>query len=205
MWLIIFNETRMSFKTKQEIENYFDIVISDLKVNQIVSVLSFILRRLPKNKKSANIIQPKNVKLFQGLQSFKKITTAKVYQNLISKIRVVPNSQNKWIEFYPFLESATWENIYLLPPKIIIDTYLITMQFKILNRVFSCNYTLFLWNIKTSPYCDACQKVDNLEHYFYYYCDVEHFSRQVENWLSNIITSKVKLTRLTARFLEFLF
>ena len=103
----LFNETRMSFKTKQEIENCFDIVISDLKFNQIVSVLSSILRRLPENKKSANIIQPKNVKLFQGLESFKKITTAKVYQNLIAKIRVIPNSQNKWIELYPFLESTT--------------------------------------------------------------------------------------------------
>ena len=154
---------QMTFKTKQEIENCFDIVISDLKFNQIVSVLSSILRRLPKNKKSANIIQPKNLKLFQGLESFKKITTAKIYQNLISKISVLPNSQNKWIEFY---------------------------QFKILHRVFSCNYRLFLWNIKTSPNCDACQKVDNLEHYFYYFCDV--------SWklASNIIASKVKLTVL---------
>ena len=192
----LFNETQMSFKTKQEVQNCFNIVISDLKFNQIVSVLSFILRRLSKNKKSANIIHPKNVKLFQGLESFKKITTAKVYQYLISKISVIPNSQNKWIEFYPFLESATWENIYLLPSKIVIDTYLITMQFKILHRVFSCNYKLFLWNIKTSPKCDACQKVDNLEHYFYYCSDVEHFWRQVENWLSNIIASKVKLTVL---------
>ena len=136
------------------------------------------------------------MRLFQGLESFKKITTAKVYQNLISKIRVIPNSQNKWIEFYPFLESAIWENIYLLPSKIVIDAYLITMQFKILHRVFSCNYKLFLWNIKTSPNCDTCQQVDNLEHYFYYCCDVEHFWRQVENWLSNITASKVKLTVL---------
>ena len=192
----LFNETRMSFKTKQEIENCFNIVISNLKFNQIVSVLSSILRRLPKNKKSANIIHPKNVKLFQGLESFNKITTAKVYQYLISKISVIPNSQNKWIEFYPFLESATWENLYLLASKIVTDTYLITMQFKILHRVCSCNYKLFLWNIKTSPKCDACQKVDNLEHYFYYCSDVEHFWMQVENWLSNIIASKVKLTVL---------
>ena len=77
-----------------------------------------------------------------------------------------------------------------------MDTYLITIQFKILHTVFSCNYKLFLWNIKTTPNCNACQKVDNLEHYFYYCCDVEHFWRQVENWLSNIIASKVKLTVL---------
>ena len=70
------------------------------------------------------------------------------------------------------------------------------MQFKILHRVFSCNYKLLLWNIKTSPNCDPCQKVDNLEHYLYYCCDVEYFWRQVENWLSNIIASKVKLTVL---------
>ena len=67
------------------------------------------------------------------------------------------------------------------------------MQFKILHRVFSCNYKLFSWNIKTSPKCDACQTVDNLEHYFYYCSDVEHFWTQVDNWLSNIIASKVKL------------
>ena len=68
----------------------------------------------------------------------------------------MPVSQNKWVEFYPFLEGVDWKNIYLLPSKTVIDTYLVTLQFKILHRVYACNYKLFQWKIKDSPECFVC-------------------------------------------------
>ena len=155
-----------------------------------------MLRKLPKQKYLAEAIKHKKVQIFYGLENIKKMTTARVYENLISRTTFVSTSQNKWIEHYPFLESANWEKIYLLSSQIVIDTYLITMQFKILHRVFNCNYKLYLWNIKTSPNCCICQKVDNLEHFFYYCEETQDFWRQVEKWLSKVNVKNVELTVL---------
>ena len=154
-----------------------------------------MLKKLPKSK-STNFLKPNKPQNFQNIESLMSLSTAKIYKNLISRNISVPKSQNKWIEYYPFLEKANWKNIYLLPSQIVMDTYLITLQFKIVHRVFNCNYKLYLWNIKTCPNCDICQKVDNLEHFFYYCQETEQFWRQVENWLSNIGTEKIELTVL---------
>ena len=108
----------------------------------------------------------------------------------------MPVSQNKWVEFYPFLECVDWKNIYLLPSKTVIDTDLITLQFKILHRVYACNYKLFQWKIKDSPECFVCQLIDNLEHYFFYCRDNKYFWNQVEKWLSNLFSVSVNLTVL---------
>ena len=73
--------------------------------------------------------------------------------------------------------------IYSLPSKIVKDSYLISFQFKIIHRIFNCNYKLFVWKIKESPQCPICQHIDNLEHYFYYCESSKLFWVQVETWL----------------------
>ena len=68
--------------------------------------------------------------------------------------------------------------------KIVKDTYIQTMQFKILHRVYNCNYNLFTWGISQTQSCESCQGVDNLEHYFYYCQDVKSFWENVSEWLA---------------------
>ena len=95
-------------------------------------------------------------------------------------------SQNKWIEYYPFLEQLNWKNIYLLPTKIVKTTNLISLQYKILHRVFNCNYKLFLWGIKHSSACIECNMTDNVEQYFYYCDTVKKFWDKIEIWVNNM-------------------
>ena len=80
------------------------------------------------------------------------------------------------------------------------DAYLITFQYKILHRVFSCNYNRFNWKIKNCPFCDICQKTDNLEHYFYFSSDSKTFWAQVNKWLSQLFSSKFNFTVLEILF-----
>ena len=54
-----------------------------------------------------------------------------------------PTSQHKWVEYYPFLEMNDWKQIYLLPSKLVSNSYLINLQFKIIHRFFNCNYKLY--------------------------------------------------------------
>ena len=107
-----------------------------------------------------------------------------------------PTSQHKWVEYYPFLEMNDWKQIYLLPSKLVSNSYLINLQFKIIHRFFNCNYKLYIWKIKDSPDCSLCSNTDNLEHYFFYCHFVKHYWGQVENWLFSIFHIKIKFTVL---------
>ena len=103
--------------------------------------------------------------------NFSYVKSAKVYSYNIAIVYKAPKSQEQCIKNYPFLEGTCWKNIYLLPLKTVLDTYLVTFRFKILHRVLSCNHKLCLWNISNSPLCSSCGKTDNLEHHLYYCCD----------------------------------
>ena len=183
------------FKTKTQIETEHNIRISDMKYNQLVGVISSFLKKLPKLKLSYD---HSFRKMYPPLkcEDFSKVSSAQVYKYFIGSTSSVPVSQNKWVEHYPFLDCIDWGNIYPLASKIVLDTYLITLQFKILHRVYACSEKLFQWKIKDSAECLVCHQIDNLEHYFYYCCDTLHFWNQIENWLSNLFASSVKLTVL---------
>ena len=119
-----------------------------------------------------------------------------MYKYYIYSTFEVSVSQNKWVEFYPFLECVDWNNIYLLPPKTVIDSNLITLQFKILHRVYACNYKLLQWKIKGSAEWFVCQQIDNIEHYFFCCRGTKYFWNQVEKWLCNLFSMSDNLTVL---------
>ena len=146
----ILNEGDITFKSKLQLETEYSIKITDMKYNQLVSVISSSLRKLSKIKSNNKMAYNKNLPK-ECIANFSKISSAQVYKYYINSIFKVPVSQNKWVEFYPFLECVDWRNIYLLPSKTVIDIYLITLQFKTLHRVYACNYKLFQWKIKDSP------------------------------------------------------
>ena len=100
------------------------------------------------------------------LTNIAKIKSADVNNFYVLKNHKVPTSQDKWVQYYPFLDKFDWTNIYLVAPKVTFDTYLITMQFKILHRVYNCNHNLYVRKIKESTQCNFCQSIDNLEHFF---------------------------------------
>ena len=134
-----------------------------LKYYQIISSIKSVLtkiisRSIEKDNKIQNLC----------LRDVQKVTSQQVYCQLIKKLYQIPTSQNKWIEYYPFLEQLNWKNIYLLPTKIVKTINLISLQNKILHRIFNCNYKLFLWGVKNSSACIERNMTDNVEHYFYY-------------------------------------
>ena len=71
---------------------------------------------------------------------------------------------------YPYLEVSNWTKIYKLPFKICRDTYIQTLQYKILHRVLNCNYNLYLWKINDNSMCEICKFLDTIEHYLFQKC-----------------------------------
>ena len=99
------------------------------------------------------------------LNNIAKIKSAEVNNFYVLRNYKIPTCQDKWVEYYPFLDNFDWTDTYLVAPKITFDTYLITLQYKILHRVYNCNHNLYMWNIKESAQCTFCPCVDNLEHF----------------------------------------
>ena len=102
--------------------------------NQIISTVASCLKKVPEIK-PAKI--PSNIRNAskQCLKDINKIQSSQVYSYCIARSISTPVCQNKWIENYPFLENINWSNVFKLPLKILLDTYIITLQFKILHSL----------------------------------------------------------------------
>ena len=177
-----------SFRGKIELENQFNIVIPHLKYNKIVSSIKQVSSSIETIHVTAS-----SVETF-GPKKLNEISSQQIYCQLIKHLYQAPTSQNKWVEYYPFLDTINWKSFYLLPGKIIRATHLLSLQYKILHRVFNCRHKLFLWKIVESPNCLECGEIDNLEHFFYYCESSRRFWIYLENWLSNIFSKPVNFT-----------
>ena len=130
------------------------------------------------------------------LNCIAKVSNKMIYKSHILLNPKIPNSQNKWVEYYPFLEAAPRNMIYKIPFLVFHDTYIKSIQYKILHRIFNCNYNLYIWGIKSSEKCDFCDKIDTLEHYLFS-CDcVNTFWKNIEKWLKNVTGLKISFSVL---------
>ena len=181
-----------SFKRKAELEIEYNITLPVLQCNKLISTLRSKIRNLPSCDSNA----PKPSVPQLCLNNISKVQSKQVYVHIIKANAITPTSQNKWVEYYPFLETICWKKVYLLPFEIANSSYLITFQYKIIHRIFNCNYNLFVWNILDSPACSLCNQIDNIEHYFFYCHQSKFFWTQLEKWLSENSNETFKFTVL---------
>ena len=180
-----------SFLSRTEVETQFNIVIPFLKYHKIVSSIKQKVSTLKTTSKtSTTSIQ--NL----CLKNLSKIRSQQVYCQYINHLYQTPTSQNKWVAYYPFLDTINWKSLYLLPKKIVKSTNLLSLQYKILHRVFNCNQKLFLWKIIDSPNCIECGEIDTLEHFFFHCEPSRSFWVNFEIWLSEIFSKNIKLSIL---------
>ena len=78
--------------------------------------------------------------------------------------KIMP-SVDKWIEYYPFLESLDWTQLFRLPYCISHEPKVQRFQYSIINGFVICNYNLFLWRQVESNLCDAYHCIDSIEHF----------------------------------------
>jgi len=120
------------------------------------------------------------------LNNISKFTNKKVYNQSILQSFVTPKNEAKWIECYPFLEGAPWDEIYRIPFIFCRDTFIQSLQYKILHRYFNCKYNLNVWGISENPCCDYCENIDTIVH-FLYECEIVNvFWKSVQKWFYSI-------------------
>ena len=127
------------------------------------------------------------------------LTNKKVYESITYK-KSIPTAENKWVEYYPFLEKTDWSTIYKIPFRTTPDIRLHSLQYKILHRFIGCNYNLSNWKIKDSPFCTSCSQLDTVEHFFYYCEKVQVVWSSLKELNINILKLNCQLTVLEILF-----
>ena len=76
-----------------------------------------------------------------------------------------PLCVDKWCRNFDFEFD---KDIWLIPRRSTKDIKLITLQWKILHRIYATGILLEKMKIKTTNKCPYCQELDTLEHYFFH-------------------------------------
>ncbi len=122
-----------------------------------------------------------------------KMKSSTVYWSLIDSIIKPPTALDHWYSEFPFLHDIDIKQIYILPMSISKDYKIQCFQYKILNRIFPCNYMLNVWRIKEHNLCPYCDQIDTIEHYFYYCSECTLFWKGIEKWYFNIMKTFIPL------------
>ena len=134
------------------------------------------------------------VKTYEGVKTLPNITTKVIYWTLVSKMTQSPTANAKWEKIYAHCD-FNWKQIFLTPYRLIRDTKIQSLQFKILHRFFPCNLILNKWYNDHSDKCSFCNEIDTLEHYFVECDRLKFFWSNFLKWWYSL--SKIKLTLST--------
>jgi hypothetical protein len=118
----------------------------------------------PYVKEEEPYIQTGNRKIY-----IKHLECKIIYWFLINARQVIPIAIKKWeIEFPNFqeVEDKMWQEIFKNPYICTSNTYIQSLQFKIIHRVITCNKKLYDFKIKLDPLCDYCNQTDDIIHHF---------------------------------------
>ena len=124
----------------------------------------------------------------------KKITSKKVYWEIVKFKIKPPSAKDKWFDLFPFLDHIDWTKIYRLTYTVSKEPYLQTFQYKILNRTTNCRYNLWKWNLLPSGKCQFCVEIDTIEHHFYYCSVSRRFWSNVLKWFQSKTSFTVDLS-----------
>ena len=127
------------------------------------------------------------------------LTNNDIYALLLNQINTPPKCIARWITRFPDYNFC-WEEIFRLSFETVRCTRLQTLQYKIVHRIFPCNYWVAKWETETSEHCVRCQHVDYLEHYFYHCNVVNTFWKAFVTWWLNNMEDTVELSDIDILF-----
>ena len=132
-------------------------------------------------------ISDSSMRLNRTVIPLEKVTSKKVYWEIVNCKIKPASTQTTWLDLFPFMEHIDWNKIHSLVYKVSKEPYLQSFQYKIINRTTNCRYNLWKWNITSNARCLYCTEIDTIEHHFYYCSASTRFWNEVIQWLQNKI------------------
>ena len=140
------NHTQVKEKTKWN--------ISILNYNIICSAIpNSWLRKLTNLSGNIKIQNEVTIRIKHRLMNLSNVNNKALYWEIIGNNKQEATALNTWIDLFPFLDSTPWNMIFKSVHKKILQPYFQTFQYKIVHRTLNCNYNLYKWKIKETPFC----------------------------------------------------
>jgi len=165
-----------------DLKSKYNLTTTFMEYSSLVSAIPKQWLQKPSNKTVYELSDMHN--LFHDNVS--KLNSKNVYWKLIQELVKEPTALSQWISQFPFMLDGDFKDIFTLPSQITRNTKLQCFQFKILHRIFPCNYMLSKWGITDNKNCTTCNVPDTVEHYFFYCSKCKEFWSSVENWFKKI-------------------
>ena len=179
--------------SKQMLEDKYDFKIKQMDYNSLISAIPAQWRSATLN----NCNHPINTQDTQLLLGDKQVKLSELYCKqftnfFLSNLYSEPACQTKWMK-YMEVDKNDWACFYQTPYVVTRDTKIQSLQYRILNRFFPCNYILSKWYANESEICNYCADVDLIEHYFFSCKSLKLFWDGLYKWWLNNIGTTIKL------------
>lgn len=111
----------------------------------------------------------------------KQVRCNQMYMLAIQRVIERPTCYYKWESSY-YYATFDWEIINIIPYQCTSETYLQSLQYKIIHRYFPCKANLHIWKIEDNNKCNYCNEVESLEHYFADCNTLQIFWQRLKAW-----------------------
>jgi hypothetical protein len=156
--------TEGNFKSLDQLNNDFNLNLNFLDILRIRQCIPHKWKEILNN----NQIEDKTTDIeYNKMRRYKTMKCKMVYWHLLPLMHdtiSIPNSHKYWCEKYKIKKLSVYLEIAFSCIRI---TYIQAIQYKIINRIFNCNYWLTKIKILNNENCRFCDKAETIEHYFY--------------------------------------
>ena len=158
-----------SLRTKQELSNEFGIQIDIMKYNSLISAIPSKWKKCIRESKLVSHTAPVDgeitLKFGNGNKNVLCIQCKDYYKEFVRIKYERPTALYKWEEMYYYAD-FDWPILFKIPYKVVRETDIHSLQYKIINRYIPCKVNLQLWGKSSSDKCRLCDEVDTIEHFF---------------------------------------
>ena len=99
-----------------------------------------------------------------------KLTAKEIYIKLISLTNCKPSSQIYFDNLFQNNLSSCWDQIYILPLKVSVYSYMRCFQYKIINYILFLNKKLYIFGISETPLCSFCHAKEEATFHIFFNC-----------------------------------
>ena len=178
-----------TFLTRNALNDKLGINLDIFSYRKLLSIIPNTWKHIIKNTKIEITKEPR-IKVINTISELTKVNNKRVYWMVVNDKIQEPTAVEKWVEQFPFLETAPWNKIFKMIHHSDYETYLQSFQYKIINRILNCNYNLHVWKIKNNPQCIYCHLQDTIEHHLFFCTDTKIFWTKLKAWINKILNTR---------------
>jgi hypothetical protein len=194
-------DSKFCFLTREDLLNKYNIKCSFMDHLRIRQALPGRWRKLivSNNNTITNNVQPVRIQNRGNAHDLQRTTSQFFYQTLINMgISTKPNCIKRWENIYD-INSDIWPSLFKAPFQSCRETYLQSLQYRIIHRILPCNNWLHTRKVIPSNMCEdtMCdgQSLDTIEHHLILCAPVQIFWESFVTWWNSM--NFLKLSPLT--------